>query len=130
MCGIGGILSIGERRVTPEQIERLSCALSHRGPDDFGFLGYSADSGVRCSQSAGVAAGKSIALAHRRLSVIDLSAEARQPLSYSGGRYWIAFNGEIYNYLELRETLMSQGWNFRTSSDTEVILAAYASWGC
>ena len=71
----------------------------------------------------------SIALGHRRLSIIDLSDAASQPMAYDNGTLWLVFNGEIYNYLELRQELAGNGYRFATNSDTEVILAAYAHWG-
>jgi asparagine synthase (glutamine-hydrolysing) len=70
-----------------------------------------------------------IAIGHRRLAIVDLSANAHQPMSYAGGRYWITYNGEIYNHVELRHELAALGHEFRSASDTEVILAAYAQWG-
>jgi asparagine synthase (glutamine-hydrolysing) len=89
-------------------------ALQHRGPDDAGAW-WSADARA--------------ALAHRRLSIIDLSTDARQPMGDSSGQLQIVFNGEIYNYRELKQTLESLGHHFRTASDTEVILEAYRAWG-
>lgn len=86
--------------------------LRHRGPDDQGW--YS---------------GKHIALGHTRLSIIDLSALGHQPMVSATGRYAITYNGEIYNYVELRQELKDAGYRFRSHSDTEVILAAYAEWG-
>ncbi len=83
----------------------------HRGPDD-----------------TDLQINGSVGLAHARLSIIDLDARGRQPMSY-GDRYWIVYNGEVYNYLELREELKQAGHFFRTTSDTEVILAAYSQWG-
>jgi len=68
-------------------------------------------------------------LGHRRLSIIDLSDRGRQPMSYADGRYWLTFNGEIYNYIELREALRGLGYSFTTETDGEVLLAAYAAWG-
>jgi asparagine synthase (glutamine-hydrolysing) len=70
-----------------------------------------------------------IALGHRRLAILDLSADGRQPMSYSEERYWMTYNGEIYNFLELRSELEGKGFQFRSQSDTEVILAAYQHWG-
>ena len=70
-----------------------------------------------------------IALGHKRLSIIDLSEKANQPLCDSSGEYWIIFNGELYNYLELRKQLHEQGVIFRTNSDTEVVLKSYMFWG-
>jgi asparagine synthase (glutamine-hydrolysing) len=68
-------------------------------------------------------------LGHRRLAIIDVSDRGRQPMSYAGGRYWLTFNGEIYNFIELRETLRQLGHHFVSESDSEVVLAAYAEWG-
>src|SRR5580698_10574296 len=90
--------------------------VSHRGPDGRGW------------EVVETVAGP-VALGHRRLSIIDLSDAALQPMEYANGRYWIVFNGEIYNYLELRDELAAAGHCFRTQSDTEVLLAAYAQWG-
>jgi asparagine synthase (glutamine-hydrolysing) len=88
--------------------------IAHRGPDDSG-LWQSADG--------------SIALAHRRLSIIDLSPLGRNPMSWDGGRLWITFNGEIYNFREIRQQLETAGHRFRSQTDTEVVLAAYDQWG-
>ncbi len=116
MCGIAGILQPGgERRQTLlERAARMSDALRHRGPDD---------SGVWCDESAGVA------LAHRRLAVIDLSPAAGQPMQSACGRYVISFNGEIYGFPALRRELETAGHRFRSRSDTEVLLAAMVQWG-
>ncbi len=92
----------------------MAGTLAHRGPDDDG-----------CWE----AADGSVALAHRRLSIIDLSPLGRNPMSWDGGRLWITFNGEIYNYRELRTELEGAGHRFRTQTDTEVLLAAYDQWG-
>ena len=88
-------------------------SLAHRGPD---------------GQATWVSEDGMAGLCHRRLIIIDTSAAAAQPMHY-GGRYTIIHNGEIYNYIELREQLAKQGYRFKTSSDTEVILAAYAHYG-
>jgi asparagine synthase (glutamine-hydrolysing) len=106
MCGIAGILR-GDPRVRVElrELEAMRDALRHRGPDDSGVFAEG-----RCG------------LAHTRLSILDLSSRARQPMTSPSGRYVIVFNGEIYNYRELRERLLRSGRAFQTTSDTEVIL--------
>jgi asparagine synthase (glutamine-hydrolysing) len=110
MCGILGFLS----RSSEQNIDLLPAIklLNHRGPDD-----------------SGIWKDSFIQIAHTRLSILDLSPMGHQPMSYQDGRFWITFNGEIYNYLELREELASQGHQFVTQTDTEVLLAAYAQWG-
>lgn len=113
MCGIVGIASsrrIGDRQWLIEGRDRLH----HRGPDDAGEY-WSEDGRV--------------GLGHRRLSIVDLSPSGHQPMQSDDGRLVIAFNGEIYNHRELRETLKGLGHHFRSSSDTEVVLAAYRQWG-
>jgi asparagine synthase (glutamine-hydrolysing) len=113
MCGIAGIVGRGAGVVPPsrEALVRMASALFHRGPDEFG---------VYRDDRAG--------LAHSRLSIIDLST-GQQPMADENGTTWIVFNGEIFNYVELREELVAQGHRFRTRSDTEVILHAYRAWG-
>jgi len=106
MCGIAGIVK-RRGRVDPEQLSRMVDTLRHRGPD--AQETYALDD---------------VGLAHARLSVIDLEG-GRQPMSIDDGRLWITFNGEIFNYLELREELISKGHKFATRSDTEVILHMY-----
>jgi asparagine synthase (glutamine-hydrolysing) len=96
-----------------EAAAAMASTLSHRGPDDSGVWG--SDEGT-------------VALAHRRLSIVDLSPLGHNPMSGEDGRIWITFNGEIYNFLELRRELEAAGHRFRSRSDTEVILAAYAQW--
>ena len=113
MCGICGIVS--RDRTLPISNSRLQAmrdAMSHRGPDDAGCL---------------VAPG--IGLGSRRLSIVDLSERGHMPMRSTDGRYWIAYNGEVYNYRELRSELQSRGYVFRSRTDTEVILYAYAADG-
>ena len=113
MCGIAGVYSLGEGLAPPE-IDTLTTmigALRHRGPDEFG---------VYRDHRAG--------LAHARLSIVDLST-GQQPMSNEDGTLWIVFNGEIFNFIELRAELLAQGHQFRTKSDTEVIVHAYEEWG-
>lgn len=112
MCGIAGY--IGRERVAPERIEKALGALRQRGPDGQGVETF----------AAGHVTG---ALLHRRLSVIDLALRAGQPMSRAGCT--LVFNGEIYNYLELKQELQRLGHTFRTESDTEVLLNAYLQWG-
>ena len=95
-------------------VQRMINAIGHRGPDDAGVL---ADEEGR------------VALGHRRLSIIDLSPLGHQPMCSGGGRYWIVYNGEVYNYLELRAELEAEGYRFVSGTDTEVVLAAYVRWG-
>lgn len=113
MCGIAGIVGLNARASSPdrEALVRMASALYHRGPDEFG---------VYRDDHAG--------LAHSRLSIIDLST-GQQPMADENGTAWIVFNGEIFNYVELREELVALGHRFRTQSDTEVILHAYRAWG-
>ena len=112
MCGIYGW--VGASPIARDGIERRRDLLSHRGPDDAGIW-LSADGRV--------------ALAHRRLSIIDLSPAGHQPMAADGGRLMITFNGEIFNYRALRNELDHIGYAFSGHSDTEVILAAYRQWG-
>jgi asparagine synthase (glutamine-hydrolysing) len=113
MCGIGGKLFFDRSRsVDPALLERMNRILAHRGPDD-----------------AGVFSRGPIGLAHRRLSIIDLSPSGHQPMSDADGAVWITYNGEIYNFPELRQALERDGTRFRSRTDTEVILALYDRYG-
>ena len=113
MCGIAGIVSLRDAAPPPSlaELEAMVGALRHRGPDEFGLY--------RDARAG---------LGHARLSIIDL-ATGQQPLSNEDGSLWIVFNGEIFNYLELREELLGLGHRFRTRSDTEVIVHAWEAWG-
>jgi asparagine synthase (glutamine-hydrolysing) len=115
MCGIAGILTNNSYKDNLEKlIQRMQTALRHRGPDDKGIY---------------ISSDRQIALAHTRLSILDLSPAGHQPMSTSDGRYWITFNGEIYNFAELRQTLITQGEQFQSQTDTEVILKLYQRHG-
>ena len=114
MCGIAGIVDLQGGAVVPGAIESLTALIAHRGPDGAGFW-HSDD--------------KRIALGHRRLAIIDPGVRGNQPMISGDGRYVIVYNGEIYNFLELRQELEALGIAFRTESDTEVILAAWQAWG-
>lgn len=113
MCGIAGILSPDKRNVSRERLQMMTSAIAHRGPDSEGFW-------VNIEHSAG--------FGHRRLAIIDLSSAGFQPMHYSD-RYTITYNGEIYNYIELKEALIKKGYSFNSDCDTEVVLAAYACYG-
>jgi len=113
MCGIAGIVyQAGAYDSAGAAVRRMIALQQHRGPDGRDFY-----------DAAGVSLG------HCRLAIIDLSNTGRQPMSDTEGRCWITFNGEIYNYIELRKELQALGYVFRGPSDTEVLLAAYKTWG-
>lgn len=112
MCAIAGKLKWDEQRVSGEGIEAMCAHMAHRGPDDKGIVSLN-----------------NIVLGHRRLSIIDLSHNARQPMSTPDQRYHIVYNGEVYNFKSIRKELEGAGFEFRTSSDTEVVLYSYAHWG-
>ena len=128
MCGICGIVDFDEK-IDSKLVQRMTDSLKHRGPDDEGYLidgkPFSGkDSQVKLPKLKGKG---NVILGHRRLSIIDLSAKGHQPMNK--GKNWIVHNGEIYNYLELREELKKKGHRFTTKTDTEVVLAAYEEWG-
>src|SRR5260221_2155235 len=113
MCGISGIFST--TTIDPAIVESMTMALLHRGPDAHGVY---------------MDPTQTMALGHTRLSIIDLSASANQPFYSKDGRYVIVFNGEIYNFQQIKKQLTAQhGIAFRTQSDTEVIVEAFAAWG-
>src|SRR3989442_11383095 len=115
MCGIAGLISLN-----PEQyIAPMLASIEHRGRDDEGIW-----TSVRID-----AEGRSVSLGHRRLAIIDTSSAGHQPMLSADDRYVITFGGEIYNYRELREELKSKGHQFRTDTDTEVLLTAFVEWG-
>src|SRR5436309_11175167 len=111
MCGIAGILRQDGAPVDEAILRRMTGVLAHRGPDGEGFH-----------------VGGAVGLGHRRLAIIDLATGA-QPMASDDGTTWITYNGEVYNYRELRRELEARGVGFRTTSDTEVILRAYETWG-
>lgn len=119
MCGIAGFLTRSESRDAERKVRAMTDAIAHRGPDDAG-----------CHVAHYDDPALTVALGHRRLSIIDLSPAGHQPMQSSRGEdLWIVFNGEVYNFLEVRKDLEARGFAFRSATDTEVILAAYEAWG-
>ncbi|MFH0919511.1 MAG: asparagine synthase (glutamine-hydrolyzing) [Fibrobacterota bacterium] len=112
MCGIAGIFNVNGEPVSPVLLRKMTDAIAHRGPDGEGFF---IDSFV--------------GLAHRRLAIIDLSPAGHQPMLSADGQYALVYNGEVYNFKELRKELEGLGYRFRSRSDTEVVLNAYIAWG-
>lgn len=134
MCGICGILNLNNEPIDSRMLVSMRDIMIHRGPDGAGcvFLN-SAKPFLRQETNPltgieSISSSYDIGLGHRRLAIIDISA-GHQPMSNEHGTVWIVFNGEIYNYRELRDELKAHGHTFRTASDTEVILHAYEQWG-
>jgi asparagine synthase (glutamine-hydrolysing) len=111
MCGIVGVINLNGRAASRDQVQRMNDCITHRGPDEQGVWTHGA-----------------VALAMRRLSIIDLAC-GQQPMCNEDETVWIVFNGEIYNFPELRTRLEERGHQFRTHSDTETIIHAYEEWG-
>jgi asparagine synthase (glutamine-hydrolysing) len=111
MCGISGIINKNKNKVNKRELKNINDLISHRGPDDEGFFFE-----------------KNFAFGHRRLSILDLSSDGHQPMHYLD-KYTITYNGEVYNYLEIKEELLDFGYRFKSNTDTEVILASYDKWG-
>ncbi len=151
MCGITGVISFNSSNFPFQHIAAMNQLLKHRGPDDEGYVFIDP-----AKDNVWIYGGKdtpeevysanlihtpqrpyrgqehpdaTIAFGHRRLSIIDLSPAGHQPFCTPDQRYWIVYNGEIYNYLELRENLKRKGYIFKTKTDTEVLLYAYIHWG-
>ncbi len=149
MCGIAGIISKTNSVSIKDAVFAMSQSIRHRGPDGEGFVfisgqnatpAYSPETPVVNKQSRSflfnplksieeINSDHTLALAHRRLSIIDLSEGGHQPMCDTTGNYWLTFNGEIYNYIELKEELKQKGHHFITQTDTEVLLEAYKEWG-
>ena len=121
MCGIAGIVAPRPIHEQPSLLKGLSCGLRHRGPDDCGFLTW-AGGPFSLSRDASTVEVGTVALVHRRLSIVDLSERGWQPMIDATGRYAIVLNGEIYNYPEIRKELEERGVRFRSGTDTEVLL--------
>ena len=143
MCGICGTWHLDGKSLDVEALEWAATRLRHRGPDDEGYLlaephsgrlqpcgGKDTTSALNLPRLESFRAGTfSIGLGFRRLAVLDLSPAGHQPMASADGRLWLVLNGEIYNYIELRQELAALGFTFRTATDSEVVLAAYQAWG-
>ena len=112
MCGIAGIFNSNGAPVVQGTLKAMTDAIAHRGPDGEGFW-----------------VDGNIGFGHRRLAILDLSDAAHQPMKSRDGKVVLIYNGEIYNFRELRRELEEEGYNFRSSGDTEVVLNAYHAWG-
>ncbi|MBI4377565.1 MAG: asparagine synthase (glutamine-hydrolyzing) [Nitrospinae bacterium] len=115
MCGIAGLFNYGNNtQVTEDLIIKMRDSMTHRGPDDAGIY---------------LSPDKKVGLGHRRLSILDLSSAGRQPMCDSRGEVWIVYNGEVYNFIELRRGLEEKGYRFKSHSDTEVLIYLYKEYG-
>lgn len=112
MCGICGYFNLNGEAASQAVLRRMAQAIAHRGPDGEGYY-----------------VDRMVALGHRRLSIIDLSEHGKQPMLSNGGNYAIVYNGELYNFMELKEELVSRGYFFHSQCDTEVVLYSYIEWG-
>jgi asparagine synthase (glutamine-hydrolysing) len=122
MCGFAGVVVWDDRyRVSPETLRKMSARIAHRGPDGEGYYINHQDEVTPDRPQ--------VALAFRRLAILDPDPRSNQP--FTDGRHWLVFNGEIYNFRELRAELsrLRPDYQWRTTGDTEVLLAAYAQWG-
>src|SRR5260370_194969 len=113
MCGIAGVFAPG-RRLGVDALNVMLSSMAHRGPDDLGTQAL---------------AGAQLLFGHVRLSILDLSPLGHQPMTLADRKVWIVYNGEVYNFREIRAELEPHGWGFRSDSDTEVVVTAYCQWG-
>ena len=129
MCGIAGLIKLRDKSYPFKALNGMLGQVAHRGPDDQGSVwfghGYNSLSLSQCSPESG---DWVIGIGNRRLAILDKSSNGHQPMNYRED-FWVTFNGEIYNYKELRGDLEAVGYHFSSGSDTEVLLAAYAEWG-
>jgi asparagine synthase (glutamine-hydrolysing) len=114
MCGIAGIWNLNGNQLDPEVLKEFTDSIQSRGPDGAGYELFH---------------NNTFGLGHRRLSILDLSELGHQPMHSADGRYVITYNGEVFNFQEIREELQGKGHQFRSNTDTEVIMAAWAEWG-
>ena len=112
MCGVAGLIHLNGGRVSQLMLKRMTDSIAHRGPDGEGYWFE-----------------ENVGIGHRRLAIIDLSSDANQPMISNSKRYVLSYNGEIYNYREIRAELETKNIRFRSNSDTEVVVEALAFWG-
>jgi asparagine synthase (glutamine-hydrolysing) len=120
MCGIAGIITDESLRDLHGALQRMVRAQAHRGPDDEGVITLPPDSAYRTPY---------VALGSRRLAIIDLSPAGHQPISNEDGMVWVTYNGEIYNFMDIRDELIKRGYRFRSNTDSEVLVHGYEEWG-
>jgi asparagine synthase (glutamine-hydrolysing) len=114
MCGIAGIYKFNKEPIDESTLIRFTDSMLHRGPDGSGYELFD---------------NETVGLGQRRLAILDLSEAGKQPMSYADQRYWITYNGEVFNFSDVKEELVKLNYGFKSNSDTEVILAAYIHWG-
>jgi asparagine synthase (glutamine-hydrolysing) len=129
VCGISGIISTKPDSRISNYVQSMNSLVEHRGPDDDGVAFFVRSGALAPREDIDRGAPLVAGLGHRRLSIIDLSPAGHQPMSDQSGRYWIVYNGEVYNYLEIREELKGLGRTFVSDSDSEVVLGSYIQWG-
>lgn len=114
MCGIAGLYNLNEKKVEKDTLVRFTDSMRHRGPDGAGYELFE---------------NETLGFGHRRLSILDLTEQGKQPMSFANGRYWICYNGEVFNFIDLKKELEKKGHTFKSNTDTEVIIASYVEWG-
>ena len=114
MCGIAGIYKFNNEPIVKKTLIRFTDSMHHRGPDGSGYELFESET---------------VGLGQRRLAILDLSEAGKQPMSYADQRYWITYNGEVFNFSDVKKELVKLNYSFKSNSDTEVILAAYIQWG-
>src|SRR5262245_53756481 len=135
MCGIYGVFVRDGLHGDLDALKSANDIAVHRGPDGAGTVWFDTRRGGMSGSVEPLGdrwtanTPPTLLLCHRRLAIIELSENGRQPMSSADGALWITYNGELYNFIELREELKSLGARFQTGSDTEVVLQAYAAWG-
>jgi len=133
LCGIAGIINLRDEGIDPNLLGRMTEVMAHRGPDDTGYVLFEGapwnPTPFRTLNRGIEGRPFPLGFGHRRLSIIDLTEAGHQPMGSDDGTLWIVHNGEVYNYVEIRDQLQGKGYRFGSNTDTEVILNAYCEWG-